>query len=111
MPGSARTRAAGNGFGRRIRTSRRVETGPPAPIADLLLAWGQGDAAAFDQLTPLIHRELRRLARCHMRGERLDHTLQTTAIAHEAYLRLVDTRRVQWRDPLRRELSGNVRTS
>ena len=99
MPGSACARARGvDGFGRRIRTSRSVETLPPAPITDLLLAWRQGDAGAFSQLTPLIYRELRRLARCHMRGERADHTLQTTALAHEAYLRLVDARRVQWGD-------------
>jgi RNA polymerase sigma factor (TIGR02999 family) len=67
-------------------------------ITNLLLAWRRGDAGAFEELTPLIYAELRRLAHCHMRRERPDHTLQTTALAHEAYLRLIDTRRVQWRD-------------
>lgn len=70
----------------------------PAPITDLLLAWRQGDAGALDQLTPLVYAELRRVARCHMRAERSGHTLQTTALAHEAYLRLIDARRVEWRD-------------
>jgi RNA polymerase sigma-70 factor (ECF subfamily) len=75
-----------------------VRASPPTEITDLLLAWGHGDHGALDRLTPLIYAELHRLARCHMRGERPGETLQTTALAHEAYLRLIDARRVQWHD-------------
>jgi RNA polymerase sigma factor (TIGR02999 family) len=75
-----------------------VPTSPPAEITGLLLAWGRGDACAFERLTPIVYGELRRIAGCHMLGERPDHTLQTTALVHEAYVRLIDTTRVQWRD-------------
>ena len=71
---------------------------PPAEVTNLLLAWRQGDADALNKVAGLVYQELRRLARCHLRGERPDHTLQTTALAHEAYLRLIDVRRVQWHD-------------
>ena len=64
----------------------------------LLLAWGQGDQAALNELIPLVHQELRRLAHRYMAGERTGHTLQTTALVDEAYLRLVDCRRVRWQD-------------
>jgi RNA polymerase sigma factor (TIGR02999 family) len=64
----------------------------------LLLAWGQGDQAALEQLMPLVHGELRRLARRHMGHERVGHTLQATALVNEAYLRLIDIRRVQWQN-------------
>lgn len=69
-----------------------MPTSAQAQITGLLLAWGQSDTGAFDRLVPLVYAELHRLARCHMRGERPDHTLQTTALVHEAYLRLIDTR-------------------
>jgi RNA polymerase sigma-70 factor (ECF subfamily) len=73
--------------------------GAPAPeVTQLLLAWGQGDAAALDKLVPVVHAELRRIARRQMGHERLGHTLQPTALVNEAYLRLVDIRRVQWQD-------------
>src|SRR5262249_53297860 len=68
------------------------------PVTELLLAWGGGDESAFDQLVPLIHAELHRLARRHMRGEREHHTLQTTALVNEAYLRLINLKRVHWQD-------------
>src|SRR5262249_15843688 len=71
---------------------------PAAPVTEWLLAWRGGDAAAFDQLVPVGMHGLRRPARRHLRGERPDHTLQTTALVHEAYLRLVDLDRVQWQD-------------
>ena len=72
---------------------------PESPeITALLKAWGRGDAAALDQLTPLVYEELRRLARRYMRNERAGNTLQTTALANEAYLRLVDAKRVGWQD-------------
>jgi RNA polymerase sigma factor (TIGR02999 family) len=74
-------------------------TVPPDPeVTALLLAWKQGDDGAFDQLVPLVHAELRRIARRHMGHERQGHTLQPTALVNEAYLKLVDARRVQWQD-------------
>jgi RNA polymerase sigma factor (TIGR02999 family) len=75
-----------------------VRDTPPPEVTNLLLAWRQGDAGALNEVVGLVYQELRRLARCHLRGERPDHTLQTTALAHEAYLRLIDVRRVQWHD-------------
>ena len=73
---------------------------PPesSEITALLKAWGSGDAAALDQLTPLVYEELRRLARRYMRNERAGNTLQTTVLVNEAYLRLVDAKRVGWQD-------------
>jgi RNA polymerase sigma factor (TIGR02999 family) len=72
---------------------------PQSPeITALLKAWGSGDAAALDQLTPLVYDELRRLARRYMRNERAGNTLQTTALVNEAYLRMVDAKRVAWQD-------------
>jgi RNA polymerase sigma factor (TIGR02999 family) len=72
---------------------------PETPeITVLLKAWARGDAAALDQLTPLVYEELRRLARRYMRNERAGNTLQTTALVNEAYLRLVDAKRVAWQD-------------
>lgn len=67
------------------------------PVTDLLLAWRSGEEGALDRLIPLVHEELHRLAADYMRGERPDHTLQTTALVNEAYLRLVDAE-VDWQD-------------
>lgn len=67
-------------------------------MTGLLVAWGRGDAAALDRLIPLVHEELRRIARCHLRRERRGHSLQPTALVNEAYIRLVDARRVRWQD-------------
>jgi RNA polymerase sigma-70 factor (ECF subfamily) len=67
-------------------------------VTELLAAWSHGDKEALDKLMPLVYDELRRLARQHMRRERAGHTLQTTALVNEAYLRLVDQRRAQWQD-------------
>jgi RNA polymerase sigma factor (TIGR02999 family) len=67
-------------------------------VTQLLARWRDGDDAAFDKLVPLVHDHLRRMARRQMAGERPDHILQPTALVNEAYLRLVDTRRVQWQD-------------
>jgi RNA polymerase sigma-70 factor (ECF subfamily) len=72
--------------------------GSRAHVTELLLTWGSGDRAALDELVPIIHEELRRLARHQMRGERDNHTLQTTALVNEAFLRLVDLRRIRWQD-------------
>lgn len=69
-----------------------------AHVTELLLAWGRGDSSALDELVPVVHQELRRLARRQMRGERDNHTLQTTALVNEAFLRLIDLRHVQWQD-------------
>lgn len=67
-------------------------------ISALLRAWSDGDQRALAQLTPIVYAELRRLARHYMRGERAGHSLQTTALINEAYLRLVDYKRMQWQD-------------
>ena len=79
-------------------SSRSVEPTSSAEITGLLMAWRQGDASALDRLTPLLYDELRRLAHSYMRRERAGHTLQTTALVHEAYLRLVDVKNVTWQD-------------
>jgi RNA polymerase sigma factor (TIGR02999 family) len=68
----------------------------PENITALLAAWGDGDRQALDELIPLVHAELRRLAHHYMAHERPGHTLQTTALVNEAYLRLVDRRGVAW---------------
>ena len=65
-------------------------------VSTLLLAWRDGDQKALDQLTPIVYSELRILARRYMRRERAGHTLQTTALVHEAYVRLVNYKRMQW---------------
>jgi len=62
----------------------------------LLTDWSRGDTGALDQLLPLVYAELRRIAARHLRGERMNHTLQPTALVNEVYLRLVDQRRVEW---------------
>lgn len=67
-------------------------------ITRLLKAWGQGDQGALDQLTPLVYAQLRAQARRYMRAERSGLTLQTTALVHEAYLRLVNAKEVDWQD-------------
>ena len=67
-------------------------------ISRLLRAWGQGDEAALDRLTPLVYEQLRRLAHNHMRHERAGHALQTTALVHEAYLRLAKIGDLEWQD-------------
>ena|SRR5215475_8515758 len=67
-------------------------------ITDLLIAWSDGDQVAMEKLTPLVYQELHRLAQGYLRGERAGHTLQTTALVHEAYLRLVDAGRMRWQN-------------
>ena len=71
---------------------------PPPDVTPLLLAWGKGDQSAGDQLLPAVYAELHRQAARAMRREADDHTLQATALVHEAYLRLVDQRRIEWRN-------------
>src|SRR4026208_855279 len=64
----------------------------------MLQAWGEGDQAALDKLTPLVEAELRRLARHYLAQERPGHTLQTTALINEAWLRLIDWKQVSWQN-------------
>jgi RNA polymerase sigma factor (TIGR02999 family) len=70
----------------------------PSEVTGLLLAWGQGDEAALQKLVPLVYDELHMAARRYMVGERPGHTLQTTALIHETYLRLVSVRQVKWQN-------------
>jgi RNA polymerase sigma factor (TIGR02999 family) len=70
--------------------------GAPHDVTSLLLAWGRGEQEALERLLPLVHHELRRIARRHMAGERAGHSLQPTALVNEAYLRLVDLKRIHW---------------
>lgn len=67
-------------------------------VTQLLEAWGNGDESALEQLVPLVHGELRRIAHSYMRGERQGHTLQTTALVNEAYLKLVEQKHVRWQN-------------
>lgn len=69
---------------------------PPQEVTQLLVDWGNGNQAALDRLMPVVYTELRQLAHWYMRRERPDHTMQTTALIHEAYLRLVDQNQVRW---------------
>jgi RNA polymerase sigma factor (TIGR02999 family) len=69
-------------------------------VTQLLVDWSKGDQDALNQLMPLVYDELRRLANRHLRRERPDHTLQTTALVHEAYLRLVDQTSANWQNRL-----------
>src|SRR6266581_1974138 len=67
-------------------------------VTELLAHWSHGDDAALAELTPLVYEELRRLAHRHMGGQRPDHTLQTTALVNEAYLRLADQTNPRWQN-------------
>lgn len=71
---------------------------PSADVTALLMAWSEGDRAALERLIPLVHQELRRIARRHMAHERPGHTLQATALVNEAYVRLVDLKRMKWQN-------------
>jgi RNA polymerase sigma-70 factor, ECF subfamily len=75
-----------------------VTTPSPGAVTELLRAWSDGDDGALDQLVPLMEAELRRLARTYMGRERRGHTLQTTALVNEAFVRLTDARQVRWQD-------------
>lgn len=70
----------------------------PRDLTELLVAWRGGESSALDRLVPLVYAELRRVAHRHLRGERPEHDLQTTAIVHEAYLRLIDVHGVRWQN-------------
>jgi RNA polymerase sigma factor (TIGR02999 family) len=72
--------------------------GSAPDVTQLLANWSQGDQGALDKLMPLVYGELRRLASSHLRRERSNHTLQSTALVHEAFMRLVNQQDVQWRN-------------
>ena len=73
-------------------------TPPPSDVTQIFLRWRHGDAGALNALLPLVYEEMRRLAGGYLRGENAGHTLQPTALAHEAYLRLLDQRQVSWQN-------------
>src|SRR5437763_2611196 len=73
-----------------------VEMRQAQQVTQLLADWSEGDGAALEKLTPLVYKELRRLAHRYMEGQRPDHTLQTTALVNEAYLRLADQKRASF---------------
>ncbi len=67
-------------------------------VTELLQAWSDGDSDALEQLTPVIHAELHRIAKRYMSKERVNHTLQTTALVNEAYMRLIDWKNARWQN-------------
>jgi RNA polymerase sigma factor (TIGR02999 family) len=75
-----------------------MESSTPPNITQLLVAWNQGDQDALAQLTPLVYRELHRLAHGYLAGERRGHVLQTTALVNEAFVRLIDWQQVEWQN-------------
>ena len=75
-----------------------MSTHSPQEITRLLVAWGDGDESALAELTPLVYEELHRLAHHYMSDERPGHTLQTTALVNEAYVRLIDWKSVRWQN-------------
>ncbi len=81
---------------RHLQPDNRMDTSPD--ITGLLLAWSDGDREALDELTPLVYRELKKLAGSYLRRERPGHTLQPTALAHEAYIKLIDQQHVRWQN-------------
>jgi RNA polymerase sigma factor (TIGR02999 family) len=70
----------------------------PKDVTTLLMEWSGGNSQAFNELIPLVYDQLRQLAERQLRRERPNHTLHSTALVHEAYLKLIDQRRVQWKD-------------
>lgn len=77
----------------------KLMSGPiPESVTHLLIDWSGGSRTALDKLMPLVYDELRRIATRSLRRERSDHTLQATALVHEAYLKLIDQRQVRWQD-------------
>src|ERR1700748_231766 len=76
----------------------RAAESSPRDVTQLLVAWGSGNAEARDELLSVVYAELHSQAARAMRREAVDHTLQATALVHEAYLRLIDQRRVQWKN-------------
>ena len=75
-----------------------MTSAPTSEITGLLVDWSNGDQAALDKLLPLVEQELHRLAHAYMRRENPDHTLQTTALVNEAYLKLIDQKKTHWQN-------------
>jgi RNA polymerase sigma factor (TIGR02999 family) len=75
-----------------------VERPEPKDVTRLLQEWSGGSSQALNELMPLVYNQLRQLAACQLRRERHSHTLQSTALVHEAFLKLIDQDRVQWKD-------------
>jgi RNA polymerase sigma factor (TIGR02999 family) len=90
--------ADGTRTGPEARPRSRQATTTSGEVTGLLRAWGLGDPVARDRLLPLVYKELRRQAAVYIRRERVDHTLQPTALVHETYLRLIGQERVAWHD-------------
>jgi RNA polymerase sigma factor (TIGR02999 family) len=77
---------------------KTLQRGPSNQAAELLVRWRSGDKAALDSLMPLVYTELRRIADRYLQGERPDHTLQSTALVHEAYVRMTEQALPQWQN-------------
>jgi RNA polymerase sigma factor (TIGR02999 family) len=75
-----------------------ISNSPPSDVTRLLVDWQNGNAEALDQLMPLVYNELRAIANRYLSRERNDHTLQSTSLVHEAYVRMIDQRNVQWQN-------------
>ena len=75
-----------------------MDEAPPNEITEQLIAWSKGDEAALETLIPAVYQELRRMADYYLRGEDSGHSLQPTALVHEAYLRLIDQTKVEWQN-------------
>src|SRR6476646_4585790 len=75
-----------------------MKTPASADVTKLLLRWSEGDAMALEELLPVVYRELHHMARRYMSGERPDHTLQPSALVNEAYLKLIDVRKMRWQN-------------
>ena len=85
-------------LGRELRRVSEMANPTQQSVTQLLVAWSGGDQAALDQLVPLVYEDLRRIARNRMGREQPGHTLQTTALINEAYLRLVDQKHTRWQN-------------
>lgn len=99
LPAVSMLRAASHWFPGSIhipQSGNPMDTSPE--VTQLLLAWSEGDREALERLTPLVYRELKKIAESYLRRERADHTLQPTALAHEAYLKLIDQQHVRWQN-------------
>jgi RNA polymerase sigma-70 factor, ECF subfamily len=75
-----------------------MDSAARSKVTELLIGWGKGDRAALDEMLPLVYEELKRLAASQLRRERHAQTLQTTALVHEAYSKLVDQRQIDWKN-------------
>jgi len=81
-----------------VSWGKTLQRGPSNQVTELLVRWRGGDKAALDSLIPLVYTELRRIANHYLQGERTDHTLQSTALVHEAYVRMMQQVLPQWQN-------------